>query len=175
MRETLQEGTPMSNLDKILLANERIAFHTKKNPIIFTMPVIWTALTLFFLLQTRQFVSGLSSGLPLINSVAHLAWVPGLIALFSWLNQGLIYITSDFVVTNQRVIMREGFFVRHSSETRMSAIAEIKVEQSLLGQFMNYGSIGINSFGGGTDIFSAINSPYEFQRKVASLTSGTSH
>ena len=156
----------MSNLDKILLPNETISFHTKKSFIIFIMPVIWTVLTLFFLIQTQPFISGLP-GLPLINSLANLTWIPGLIAIFSWLNQGLVYLTSDFIITNQRIIMREGFFFRHSTETRLAAVAEIKVDQSLLGRFMNFGNITVNSFGGGAEIFADINSPYAFQRKVS--------
>jgi uncharacterized membrane protein YdbT with pleckstrin-like domain len=160
----------MSNLDKILLPDERISFHTKKSIIIFTMPLVWTALTLFFLLQTRQFVHGVGAGLPLLNSISNLAWIPGIVAAFSWCNQALMYVTSDFIVTNQRVIMREGFFTRHSTETRLFTVAEIKVEQSLLGQVMNYGSISVNSFGGGSDVFAAIKSPYAFQRSVSTVS-----
>lgn len=161
----------MVNFSNLLLPGERISFHTKKSLIIFIMPVIWTALTVIFLLQTRPFVINPSFNMPLINSISDLAWLPGLVAVFTWLNKGLMYITSDFVVTNQRVILREGFFIRHSSITRLSAVAEIKVDQSLLGQFLNYGSITVNSFGGGDEVFSAINSPYEFQKKVAAATS----
>ncbi|HSW71710.1 MAG TPA: PH domain-containing protein [Gammaproteobacteria bacterium] len=157
------------NPEKILLPGEAICFHTQKSPIIFTMPVVWTALTLFFFAQTHQFISGMP-GLPLINSIANLAWVPGVMAVFSWLNQGLIYLTSDFIVTNQRVILREGFFSRHSTETRLAAIAEIKVDQSLVGQFLNFGSITVNSFGGNAEVFAAILSPYTFQRKVSEIS-----
>lgn len=159
----------LMNLEKTLLAGESILFQTKKSPIIFVMPVVWTVITLCFLLQTHQFVSGLQ-GLPLINSIAMLAWIPGLIAIFSWLNQGFLFLTSAFVVTNQRLIMREGFFFRHTTETRLTAIAEIKVDQSLLGQFLNFGSITINSYGGGTDVFTAILSPYTLQRKVSEIS-----
>ncbi len=158
----------MTQLDKILLPNERLSFHTKKSRIIFIMPLLWTILTFLFLFQTRLFVAGLFQ--PFINSIADLAWLPGLVAVFSWLNKGLMYVTSDFIVTNQRVIMREGFFFRHYSETRLSAVAEIKVDQSLLGRFLNYGSITVNSFGGGADLYSAIDSPYEFQKQVAAAT-----
>ncbi|HSW71271.1 MAG TPA: PH domain-containing protein, partial [Gammaproteobacteria bacterium] len=139
---------------------------TKKSFIIFSTPIIWTMLTFFFLMRTDPFLAGFS-GLPLINSLAHLAWLPGLIAIFYWLNQSLVYLTSDFIITDQRVIMREGFFSRHSTETRLAAIAEIKVDQSLLGRLMNFGSIRINSFGGGAEVFADINAPYDFQRKVS--------
>jgi len=156
----------MSDLRKILLTDETILFHTKKNWVIFTTPVIWTLFTLFILSQKQHFISNIS-GLPLINSLSTLAWLPGIIAAFTWINQWLTYITSDFLVTNQRVIMREGFFFRHATETRLSTVAEIKIDQNLVGQIFNFGSITVRNFGGGADIFYTINSPYEFQRQVA--------
>jgi uncharacterized membrane protein YdbT with pleckstrin-like domain len=124
--------------------------------------------------QTRQFVSGFA-GLPLLNSLANLAWIPAAIAIFSWINQGLLYITSDFIVTNQRLLLREGFFFRHSTEMRLSTIAEISVDQSLLGQIFNFGSITVNSFGGSTEVFSSIRSPNEFRRKVSEKTTNPAH
>jgi uncharacterized membrane protein YdbT with pleckstrin-like domain len=160
----------MSDLRKILLPGEMVAFRTQKSPIIFSLPILWTLVTLAFTIHSYQFFSQLQ-GSQLVNYISTLiCFVPAIIAFFSWLNQGLIYVTSDFIITNQRVIMREGFFIRHSAETRLSAIAEIQVMQSLIGQLFNFGSISVNSFGGGAEIFSYIRSPYEFQKKVSEKT-----
>ena len=159
----------MSTLNKLLLPDETVAFHTKKSPIIFLTPLIWTILTLIFLSQRTHFVAA-ANGLPLINSLATLAWLPAVVALFLWINQALIYATSDFIVTNRRVILQEGFFTRHGTQTRLSAIAEIQVTQSLLGRLMDYGSITVNSFGGGGEVFDLISAPYIFQKQVSEKT-----
>ena len=155
----------MSYLEKNLLPDEAIAFQTRKNVIIFLTPLVWTLITLFFLLQ-QTFTLNFSSQ-PFINNFSLIAWIPGILALLSWLNEGLTYLTSVFIITNRRVIMREGFFIRHAVETRLSAVAEITINQSLLGRLMNYGTIGIKSFGGGNEFFPLISSPYDFQNAVS--------
>jgi len=89
-----------------------------------------------------------------------------LIAFFSSFNVWLEYITSDFVVTNRRLIMKEGFFQRKMAETRLTAISHVSVSQNLIGQLLNYGTVFINNFGGSSDNFTQIGSPVQFQRQV---------
>src|SRR5258708_2832995 len=112
----------MPSIERTLFPDEQIAFQTNKHLIIFLTPLIWTVFTVFLLQQRSHFVSGFS-GLLFKNGIANLVWLPGIIAVFSWLNEGLNSLTSIFVVTNRRIIMREGFFFRHATETRLSAVA----------------------------------------------------
>jgi uncharacterized membrane protein YdbT with pleckstrin-like domain len=155
----------MSTVDKLILANENLVFSTKKHLVIFSSSLIWTVITLLFCVQRTPFITGPIT-LPFFNAVADLAWLPGLLALFSWGNQTLTYLTSTFLVTDRRVIMREGFFFRHATETRLSAVAEVKISQSLLGRLLDFGTITINSFGGGAEVFKVIAAPYAFQKQV---------
>jgi uncharacterized membrane protein YdbT with pleckstrin-like domain len=155
----------MTFLDRSLMPEEKILFQTNKHFIIFAYPVLWTVVALFFLIQNQPLVPGID--LPFINSMANLVWIPGFIAVGSWLNQALNYMTSRFVVTNKRIIMREGFFLRHAAETRLATVAEIKVDQSLLGRLFNFGTLSINSFGGGNEVFAYIADPVQFQRVVS--------
>lgn len=136
-----------------LLADEAILYKTKKHFIIFFTPMIWTLAALIFLMI----------GQPLVNKVA---FIPGLIALGSWLNEFLNYATSVFVITNKRVLMREGFFFKHSNEMRLATIANATVNQSLLGQFLNYGTVILYPFGGNADPFMQIAFPNEFQKEL---------
>lgn len=158
----------MLNVNKLLLTNEKISFVTRKHVIIFLKPLIWTGITLLFLWLRTPFLPGAST-LPLLHSIAdvtYFAWIPGIIALLSWASQGLTYWTSIFLVTDRRVIMREGFFFLHATETNLSTISEIKIDQTLVGRILDFGSITINSFGG-REIFDLIAAPYQFQKQVA--------
>jgi uncharacterized membrane protein YdbT with pleckstrin-like domain len=143
----------MSFIEKNLMPNEKILFRTKKNFIIFLGPALWTLVCLFFLTNSN----------PMVQKVAFL---PLIVALLTWINQGLIYYVSEFAITNVRVMMREGFFIRHTNDTRLAALANITVNQSLLGQVLNYGTVFINSFGGESDPFRDINNPTEFQKNL---------
>jgi uncharacterized membrane protein YdbT with pleckstrin-like domain len=108
-------------------------------------------LALFFVLNPNPFVQKAS----ILVVIA---------ALFYWINQLLMYYFSEFAVTNIRVMMREGFFIRHTNDTRLSALANVTVNQSLIGQWLNYGSVYIHSFGGPSDPFRDIDKPLEFQK-----------
>jgi uncharacterized membrane protein YdbT with pleckstrin-like domain len=94
-----------------------------------------------------------------------LQWVPGFVALIVWGAVGLNYSFSEFAVTNKRVMMREGFFTRHSNEMRLTAISQVNVDQSLFGQMLGYGTVSINAFGA-FDYYPTIANPTGFQRAV---------
>ncbi|MHB1949233.1 MAG: PH domain-containing protein [Gammaproteobacteria bacterium] len=143
----------MSFLDQNLLPGEEIIYRTRKHYILFLVPVLLTIATFYFLLNQNPYV-------------AKVAFLPAIAAIISWANQFLTYVTSEFAVTNKRIRMREGFFYRHTNETRLATIADVSVNQSLVGQMLNFGTIFINAFGGGEDPFTQIASPNEFQRQL---------
>lgn len=143
----------MGYIDKNLLPDEKVMYRTKKHFIIFLVPLLMTGFALYIYTLDNPIL-------------LRIAWILDLAALLSWANAGLIYVTSEFAVTNKRVMMKEGFFFRHANETRLGAIAQVGIVQSLLGQLLNYGNVGINGFGGGVDVFSQIASPFAFQKSV---------
>ncbi len=140
-------------MDKNLLPDEQIIYRTKKHWIIFFNPVIWAIATVFLLFNSN----------PLI---VKMAIAPAFLTLITGINQWLDYITSKFVVTNKRVMMKEGFFTRHANELRLATVSNMTVNQSLLGQMLDYGIVVINPFGGGSDIFRDIAHPFEFQKQA---------
>lgn len=144
----------MSSIDKNLLPDEKIVFRTKKHKIIFLTPVI---LTIFSVFATSYIETN-----PILTNFL---WAPWLVTLIFWSYVGLEYLTSEFVVTNKRVMMREGFFNRHSTEMRLSAISQVIVDQNLLGQMLNYGIVSINAFGA-FDAFPTVSQPILFQQSV---------
>lgn len=145
----------MSYPDKNLLQNEQVLFRTKKHIIIFFFPVVLAVISYFaYFSMSNQVI------------LARIAWAPALVTLIFWINVYLEYITSKFVVTNRRVILQEGFFFRHSNDMRLNAIAQINVDQTLLGRILDYGILSLNTFGGTVDSFSMIAKPYYFQKAV---------
>jgi uncharacterized membrane protein YdbT with pleckstrin-like domain len=143
-------------IDKNLLADEKVLYRTKKHYIIFLLPFLWTATALFFLINPNPYV-------------VRIAYILLIGSAFAWLNQFLLYWVSEFAITNMRVMMREGFFYRHTNETRLTAIANVGVNQSLLAQALNYGTVFINTFGGETDTFTEMNAPLKFQKQLQEL------
>lgn len=141
-------------MDKNLLPDEQIQFRTKKHLIIFLIPVVFAILSV------------VASYYMQFNSVlVRFIWAPWLVTIILWGHKGLEYMTSEFVITNKRVMMREGFFNRHATELRLNTISQVNVDQNLLGQILNYGNIVINSFGA-FDSFSFIAEPFNFQKNI---------
>lgn len=143
----------MSSIDKNLLSDEHIIYRTKKHWIIFFSPAAWVIMAIFLAFNANPWV-------------VKAALAPALAAIIIGLGKWLDYITSDFVVTNKRVMMTEGFFTRHTNELRLATVSNMNVNQSLLGQFFDYGTVILSPFGGREDIFTEIAHPFEFQKQT---------
>jgi uncharacterized membrane protein YdbT with pleckstrin-like domain len=168
----------MSYIDKNLLPDEKILFRTRKNFIVFRVTAFFLLLTLFFCSNTHyanlinDTIYQFTMSIPYLNKMHRLPAVFFfLLALYSGARQGLLWGTSDYVVTNTRIVMKQGFFDRYVSETRLNTVSHVSVDQSMLGQILNYGTIVINGFGGNQDYFIQVNRPNEFQKAVQSQLS----
>ncbi len=147
-------------ISKNILPDEKILYRTKKHWIIFLIPFVLTIMTVFFFLNSNPFVVKLS-------------FIMLIVTLLYWMNQFLLYYASEFAITDKRVMMREGFFYRHTNETRLTAISNVGATQSLLAQALSYGTVFINTFGGETDAFTELDNPVLFQKKLQELLYAT--
>jgi uncharacterized membrane protein YdbT with pleckstrin-like domain len=80
----------------------------------------------------------------------------------------LRYATSDFAVTDKRVLARIGILDRQSAETLLSKIEAIGVEQGLTGRLLGYGTLTITGTGGTRETIERVARPFEFRRQVQS-------
>lgn len=152
-----------------LLDNEEIIFRTRKHWILFFLPALFLAFAIFFAndnsitISIADALSMILQGTSFVGIAPHIPVLFLLIMfLFTAVMQWLTYETSDFVITNKRVIMRQGYFNRYVRDMRLSTITLVSVEQDFLGQLVDYGTIVIQSFGA-NDYFEKIAKPKEFQ------------
>jgi len=76
------------------------------------------------------------------------------------------YWTSEFAVTNKRVIMKVGLIRRETLELNLQRIESLNVDQSLMGRLLGYGTITIIGTGGTREPFPRIAHPLEFLKAV---------
>ncbi|HET9039594.1 MAG TPA: PH domain-containing protein, partial [Gemmatimonadales bacterium] len=76
------------------------------------------------------------------------------------------YLSSDFAVTDKRVLARMGILHRQSLETLLSKIEGIGVEQDLWGRLLGFGTLTITGTGGTREALPGIPRPLEFRRQV---------
>jgi uncharacterized membrane protein YdbT with pleckstrin-like domain len=74
--------------------------------------------------------------------------------------------TSEFAVTNRRVIVKVGLINRTTLELNLAKVESIGVDQSLLGRMLNYGTIVVVGTGGTREPFYDIAAPMDFRRAV---------
>ena len=100
----------------------------------------------------------------------NIAKILAYILMVGVLGTGLIAVierrTSEFAVTNKRVLIKTGLIRRHSLETLLSKIESIGVDQSILGRILGFGTIVISGTGGSKEPFHRIADPMMFRRRV---------
>jgi uncharacterized membrane protein YdbT with pleckstrin-like domain len=148
----------MSSLDDQLLAGERIVYRSRSHWVLFTAPIL-VALAGIALAVTLQLTS-------------HDYWYAGAalvgVALLLAVPTTVRYLSSDFAVTDKRVLARMGLLHRQSMETLLSKIEGIGVEQELWGRMLGYGTLTITGTGGTRETMPCIPRPLEFRRQVQS-------
>lgn len=89
-----------------------------------------------------------------------------LIALFVGLVAHIRVKTSEFAVTNKRVLIKVGVVSRRSLELLLAKIEGIGVNQSITGRLLDYGTIVVSGTGGTKEPFKIIAKPLAFRKCV---------
>ena len=136
-----------------LLGGEKIIYQTRMHKIIFIRPSIWLLICIGLLFSPFEYSKIASLGFLIIGAV-------------HWLTAYIQYVYSEFGLTSQRVIVKEGFLHTDSLELFLKKIESIQVHQSFMGRALNYGTIHISGTGGKCDPLETICRPLEFKQHV---------
>jgi uncharacterized membrane protein YdbT with pleckstrin-like domain len=74
--------------------------------------------------------------------------------------------TSEFAVTNKRVVLKTGFIARKAFDIQLDKIEGVIVNQGIIGRMFNYGSIVVRGTGGASQPFHNIADPFAFKRMI---------
>ncbi len=87
-------------------------------------------------------------------------------ALFTlWLSPLIRRATSEFVITNKRVIVKVGLIRRKTLEMNLQKIESVNVEQGIIARILGYGTVTIVGTGGTKESFADIRKPLVFRKK----------
>jgi len=76
----------------------------------------------------------------------------------------------EFAITNKRVVIKTGWLSRHTIEMNLNKIESVKVEQSIMGRMLGYGTVRIIGTGGTREAFDNIRNPLLFRKKFQEMT-----
>ena len=166
----------MGYIDDNLMKGEQVIYRTKLHWAVFLGPTILGILLLIpaiiltgpYFVRSFQFLfhaylfNTIRFFFKLILTFCFFEVIPIIWAIFAYISLK----TSEFGVTNKRVLVKVGFIQRISLETLLAKIESIQVGQGILGRMLNYGTIIIKGTGGTNNPFHKIAYPFDFRRKV---------
>jgi uncharacterized membrane protein YdbT with pleckstrin-like domain len=144
----------MSFIEKNLANNERIVYTAKLHWSIYLKGI------LLIIIGIIAYV--LSKGNIGIAAIGGLLALSGIISLITSSTRSA---SSEFVVTNRRIMLKTGVLKRQFTELQLNRSEGLIIDQGIMGRIFNYGSLFITS-GGAREEFYPIADPYEFKRQI---------
>lgn len=80
----------------------------------------------------------------------------------------LLYITTEFAVTNQRVVIKYGILSKNVEEAPLDKIQNISLRQSFIGRLLGYGTMSVQTAATfGRDTFRYVDRPIQIKKIVS--------
>lgn len=146
-------------VSKNLMADENIVYITKLHGIIYGKMLVVIFIGAIMMIVIPVF------GEPAAKNIL---FIPGLLVVIVGIIYGiylnLLIKTSEFVITNKRIIMKKGLISTTTLEVLFSKAESISVHQSIGGKLFGYGDIAVIGSGGTKNEFTYIEKPFEFRK-----------
>ncbi len=141
----------MGYVERNLLPNEEITYQARLHWIIYALPAVVFVIAILLVLGGGGWIAG-----SVLGVIAFVLFLP------PWIKAS----SSEFAITNKRVLIKVGLVRRHSLELLLQKVEGIGVDQGILGRIFGYGTITVAGVGGTKEAFRMISNPLEFRRQV---------
>ncbi len=165
----------MSYVDSNLLPGETVQYRAHLHPIIYVKAIFFGAIAALFVLSAIIGVAVMASDPhsrgDLGSAANPMIWVAAVLVLLAgaiWLDAYINMRSSEFAITDRRVMIKVGWLSRKSLEIVLPKVEGIGVDQSILARMFNYGTIVVRGTGGTHERFANIAEPLEFRKQVQS-------
>jgi membrane protein YdbS with pleckstrin-like domain len=148
----------MSYLDDHLLDGERIVYRARLHWTIFLKAILVMLLGIALGIVLYLYEPGYWYIGAALAGVGLLLAIPPLIR----------YTSTEYAVTNKRLLSKVGFVERESDETLLSKVEAVAVDQGIVGRMFGFGTLTITGTGGTDEAFPRIAQPLEFRRQIQS-------
>ncbi len=151
----------MGYIDRNLLPAERVVYRTRLHWVEYVVKMFWfllagiVAAAVLAIVYYNRSLPPEWFALPIVTSL-----------LAGFVVARIKIITSEFAVTNNRVLVKVGFIRRHSLEIVLPQVEGIGVDQGVIGRILGFGTITVSGTGTTREPFIRIRRPLEFRRQV---------
>jgi uncharacterized membrane protein YdbT with pleckstrin-like domain len=155
----------MSYVQNNLMDNEDVLFSARIHPAVFLPATFSFLLGLLLILYVSQNLSRPADAVQFLL----FEWLGILFFLYSVLmslKAFILLLTTEFAVTNKRVIAKSGFLRRNTIEILLSKVESVTVKQSILGRLLNFGTVKVTGTGGTHGTFKLVTAPLALRKVI---------
>ncbi len=157
----------MSYIQQNLTRDETIIAQARLHWVIFARPFFWLVVTLLWLIVGARYEVLQFRLLPIVPPVYKvLAGITLFATVISALLTYIAYFTTEFSITNKRMVMKTGLMHRVTREVLLNRIESISIDQSLMGRLFNYGALLVTGVGGSWDPLAPLPDPLHLRNTV---------
>jgi uncharacterized membrane protein YdbT with pleckstrin-like domain len=130
--------------DDSLTADEHVVLHLHPHWKAMIAPAFWTVVAAAAVIAGSIFLPSAAAGNVLLVVIGAAA-----LALFLWLAfwPFVVWRSTHFVFTNERVLLREGVFNRQQRDIPLTRVNDVSSSQSLLDRLLGCGKLTVESAG----------------------------
>lgn len=144
----------MNYLRKNLMPDEQMVAETELHWIIFFAPAFYSCmLVIYIFFRPHNF--------PVLIDLVALAFI-----VILWLNVMIRYMNTEFAVTRNRVLMKQGLIQTKVFGLLMSRVESAQLHKGFGATILGFGTVTINGIGGDHIVFSNISNPNAFYQKI---------
>jgi uncharacterized membrane protein YdbT with pleckstrin-like domain len=151
-------------VERHLLQGERVVYKTRLHWILFLRPVLVIVVGIALALVLRPVQDP-----PWI-------WMIGAAVVVIGLAWAMVHyvemMTSEFAVTNSRLILKVGLISRYTTELLLTKVETIGVQQGLIGRMLGFGDLTVTGTGGAREVFRRVRDPIGFRNHVQQASLG---
>lgn len=157
----------MSYIEDNLMENEEVLHWAYVHPAVF-LPSVFAFLSscvllVYGILLGSRYSAGSQAGsVIMVLSAMVLCFIAIILAVEAL----IIKLTTEFAVTNRRVIAKRGFIRRHTLEILLNKVESISVHQDILGRLLDFGTITVTGTGGTMESFRGIAEPLTVRKQI---------
>ncbi|MDD5586710.1 MAG: PH domain-containing protein [Alphaproteobacteria bacterium] len=152
-------------IEKNMQGGEKVCFSADLHWIVYhfgtTITVIGALLGHYGHVLTRKYLSGDIAGyldVPIRYGALAIIFIGALYLIFAFVRQ----ISTELVITNQRVIAKHGLISVTTYELMLPKVEGANIEQSITGRILGYGTVMVKGTGGGISPIDHVAKPHMF-------------
>jgi uncharacterized membrane protein YdbT with pleckstrin-like domain len=150
----------MKYVERVLQPDETVIYTTRFHWLIYGRAFMFGVVAAVFLFAGQQSEGNASIAFYAVSTLF------ALYALFRWSLAAVRRVTTEFAVTDRRIIYKTGLILRRTLEMDRSKVESVGINQSVLGRIFNFGTVLLRGTGGTYEPIYFIREPLTFRSHI---------